>query len=73
MCESYGLTYLSSKFTIVDVQVGATHSTGLYFNLHKLLDPNMSNILLVSYQDIVLTKFRKDLLNDAELSSFSVL
>jgi hypothetical protein len=36
--QSFGLTYLSSKFTIVDVQVCATHPRGLHFYLRKLLD-----------------------------------
>jgi len=71
--EDCGLAHLSSKFAIVDMQVCTTHPRGLHFNLCKVLDVISSRVLLVPHQNLVLTKFWKGLLYDAELSSLAIL
>lgn len=71
--ESSGLTDLGSKFTIVNVQVCTADSRGIHFNLHRLLDMGLSNLLLTAYQNVLLTNFWKSFLNDTKLSSLAVL
>lgn len=71
--DTYSLTYLGPKFAIMDVKVCATDSRGLNFNLSKLLDSKMRAMFVATYQDIMRSNYWQILLNDAELSSFTVL
>lgn len=71
--ESSGLTDLGSKFTIVNVQVCTADPRCLHFNLHRISDMGLSNLLFTAYQNVLLTNFWKSLLNDTKLSGLAVL
>ena len=66
-------SYLGSKFTLVDVQVGTADTAGLDFNLNKYQSLCMIHREFMTYEDIVSTYARKLLFNKAEFSSLAIL
>lgn len=66
-------SYLGSKLTLVDVQVGTADTAGLDFNLDECQSLCMIHREFVTYEDVVSTYGRKRLSNITEFSSFTIL